>query len=61
MSDDITFCMKFNCTMVKGCDMNPKNIRHPEIPHSFAYYEGTEYCPKVLKQKQKDAKKGVQK
>ena len=46
MSDDITFCSNWDCNVVKGCDCNPKNIRHPEIPHSFSDYAGTEYCPK---------------
>lgn len=46
MSDDITFCSNWNCSRVKGCEVNPKNIQHPEIPHSFADYAGTEYCPK---------------
>ena len=46
MSDDITFCSNWDCNRVKSCDVNPKNICHHDIPHSFADYAGTEYCPK---------------
>lgn len=53
MSDDITFCSNWDCDVVKGCDCNPKNIRHKDIPHSFSDYAGTEYCPKENRSKLK--------
>lgn len=44
MSEDITFCDNTKCK-VKKCFRNPKNIKHFEIPHSFASLEGTDLCP----------------
>ena len=43
-SDDITFCVS-ECDN-KSCFRHPSNIKVPDIPHSFAYLEGTEDCPK---------------
>lgn len=36
-SDDITFCANKECDDVRCC-RNPKNIKHIDIPHSFALY-----------------------
>ena len=47
-SEDITFCTKWSCRYMK-CDCNPKHIKQHSIPHSYADYAGTEYCPKVKK------------
>lgn len=41
-SEDITFCTNKKCKYMK-CDRNPKHIKQL-IPHSFADYDGTEYC-----------------
>ena len=46
-SEDITFCMNRKCNY-KKCERNPKHIRLL-IPHSFAYLEDTDYCPKKRK------------
>lgn len=50
MSDDITFCDNTKCK-VKKCFRNPKNIKHFEIPHSFASLEGTDLCPSFKKRR----------
>ncbi|MGN1130219.1 MAG: hypothetical protein ACI4Q8_02615 [Ruminococcus sp.] len=44
MNEDITFCDNRKCKN-KKCFRNPKNIKHFEIPHSFASLKGTDYCP----------------
>ena len=44
MSEDITFC--FSECDIKRCIRNKKNIKHPEIFHSFAFLEMTEDCLK---------------
>lgn len=49
MSEDITFCDNQKCK-VKRCFRNPKNIKHFEIPHSFASLEGTDLCPSFEKE-----------
>lgn len=50
-SEDITFCTNKKCTLTR-CMRNPKNIRHHDIPHSFADLDGIEnYCLKVNKEK----------
>lgn len=36
-SDDITFCANKKCGDV-NCQRNPKNIKHIDIPHSFALF-----------------------
>lgn len=43
-SEDITYCINENCDYMK-CFRNPKHIKLP-IPHSFAFLENTEDCPK---------------
>lgn len=48
MSEDITFCDNQKCKVTR-CFRNPKNIKHFEIPHSFASLEGSEYCPSFEK------------
>lgn len=55
-SEDITFCFNRKCTY-KKCFRNPKNIKQM-IPHSFAFLEGTDHCPK--KEKQEKNKVGEQ-
>lgn len=45
MSEDITWCGRFDCTE-KDCRRNPCNIRRREIPHSYALLENTEDCYK---------------
>lgn len=42
-SEDITFCMSDRCEYMK-CIRNPKHIKLP-IPHSYAWFEGTNECP----------------
>ena len=54
ISDDISFCMNGRCKRT-SCFRNPKNIRYPEIPHSFAQFAGTDECPK--NRKKGDSKK----
>lgn len=49
-SDDITFCSQDDCH-VSRCERHPSNIKHPELPHSYAMLYQTEYCP--LEQKPK--------
>ena len=41
--DDITFCID-ECQDF-SCERNPENIMHPELPHSVAHLQQTEYCP----------------
>ena len=41
-SKDITFCI-LDCDNMK-CFRNKKHIKHPELPHSFAYLENTKDC-----------------
>lgn len=48
MSEDITFCDNQKCKVTR-CFRNPKNIKHFEIPHSFASLEGSDYCPSFEK------------
>lgn len=43
LGDDITFCMS-KCKR-KTCDRHPSKIRNPKVPHSFAEFKGTQYCP----------------
>lgn len=47
MSDDITFCA--NECKNKKCRRHRSNIREPQYLHSFAYFEGTQYCEKKHK------------
>jgi len=49
-SDDITFCWS-KCDR-KKCYRHPSHIHHHDIPHSFAYLEGTKYCEKYHDEKQ---------
>ena len=52
LSDNITFCDNRKCTLT-SCIRNSKNIKHPEIPHSYAKFEGDPvYCKKVKKEKE---------
>ncbi len=45
MSEDMTYCENKKCTNT-GCVRNQKNIKHFDIPHSFAHLEGNPlYCP----------------
>ena len=56
-NDDISFCTNHRCRR-KGCFRHQTNIIHPDIPHSFADFDGTKYCPKYYdKEKRKDGKK----
>lgn len=48
LGDDITFCMS-ECGRT-DCFRHPSNILVKDIPHSFAMFEGTEYCPKTKKE-----------
>lgn len=52
-TDDITFCissMHKECDNIK-CFRHMNNILHPDIPHSFAEFKYTEYCPSIVKKK----------
>lgn len=40
-SDDITFCAN-KCCGDTDCYRNPKNIKHNNIPHSFALFTDCE-------------------
>ena len=55
-SEDITFC--FSDCKIKSCPRNKKNIKQFFRTHSFAYFEGTEYCEK--KQASKKMKGGAE-
>ena len=44
-SEDITWCSKRNCNVMK-CERNPVHIKLSFHPLSFADYEGTDYCIK---------------
>ena len=47
ISDDITFCTNTKCPITK-CMRNQKNIRHWEIPHSVADFDGKkDFCLKA--------------
>ena len=48
MSEDITFCDNTKCRVTR-CFRNAKNIKHFEIPHSFASLEGSGLCPSFEK------------
>lgn len=50
-NDDITFCAN-ECNEI-NCRRNQKNIKIHNIPHSFSYFEGTEYCMKNKDKKEK--------
>lgn len=41
-SDDITFCVNKLCKK-ESCFRNQKNIKCPDIPHSFAMFEQCKY------------------
>lgn len=43
--DDITFCGS-ECDD-KGCYRHPSNIKYREYPISYAFFKGTECCPKA--------------
>lgn len=52
-TDDITFCMSSihnRCDNIK-CFRHMNNILHSDIPHSFAEFKDTEYCPSIVKKK----------
>lgn len=55
ISDDITFCIKGceGCGVVR-CERHPKNIHHPELPHSYSDFYETEYCPLQREKKMQD-------
>ena len=42
ISEDMTFCLD-KCNY-KKCSRHPSNIKHREIPHSYAELKGTELC-----------------
>lgn len=56
MSDDITFCANWNCK-VKRCRRNRANVKHRELLHSYAWWEGTELCPDFPKKNNSEVKK----
>lgn len=43
MTEDITFCLDKTCEYME-CIRNLKHIKL-RIPHSFADFKDTEYCP----------------
>ena len=45
-NEDITFCAN-ECDNI-SCRRNQKNIKIHNIPHSFSYFEGTEFCEKEI-------------
>ena len=49
-SDDITFCLQENCHVAR-CERHPSNIKHPELPHSYAMLYQTDCCPLITTQK----------
>ena len=44
LNDDITFCMS-KCEDTT-CIRHPSHIHHPEYPHSYSDFFGTELCTK---------------
>jgi hypothetical protein len=42
-SDDITWCDS-ECSAT-DCSRHPHNIKCKTVPHSYAYFKNTEYCP----------------
>lgn len=45
-SSDITYCNNRDCDIL-SCSRNPKHIKYPFLPHSFAHLEGNPtFCKK---------------
>lgn len=44
IADDITFCMS-ECDK-KDCFRHMSNVRRPDLPQSYAFFKGTQDCPK---------------
>lgn len=45
MTDDMTFCKNgWDECKVTRCERHPSNIKHKELPHSYAELYRTEYC-----------------
>lgn len=44
MSEDITYCANWGCKVTR-CKRNRANVKHRELLHSYAWLEGTEFCP----------------
>ena len=55
-SDDITFCAD-KCDR-KTCMRHKSNIMHKDIPHSFANFKNTDYCPLEKEVKKSDTYSG---
>lgn len=58
MSDDMTFCFK-DCNNM-NCSRNNKHIQHPELMHSYSFFEGTDECLNTqVKEKAKKATESI--
>ena len=56
MLDDITWCLQNDCPMI-NCMRNPKNMRDPAGPHSYAAFYETEECPIYVMEKNAEAER----
>ena len=57
-SQDITFCSNGRCTR-KTCERHKSNVNWAAKPyHSFADFDGTQYCPKAKKSSEERGMKG---
>ena len=60
MSDDITFCGNKDCKH-KDCFRHWTNIKEPNIPHSFAYFNNTPECEWVKKNNKLEIGRAIEK
>ena len=58
MNEDITFCTETKCPNA-SCQRHAQNIRHMEVPISFADLRNSEYCPR--EKEQSAAREGAEK
>lgn len=56
-SDDITWCDNRKCTCMK-CELNVKHRRSElgKYNYSVAHFEGTQYCAKMQREKERERK-----
>lgn len=51
MSEDMTYCANWDCKVTR-CRRNRANVKHRELLHSYAWLEGTEFCPDIPSEKE---------
>ena len=56
-NEDITFCLDGKDCKRTDCARRPSNIWERGTMHSFAYMEGTRYCPKTEEIKEQQEQK----